>query len=89
MGTYIIRRLIAMVLMLIALSMLVFGIFTILPADPASLTCGKSCNAQVIAQNRIRLGYDKPKVEHPVMKQGVDCRRHPRNSLPNSRFSQT
>jgi peptide/nickel transport system permease protein len=60
MGTYIIRRLIAMILMLIALSMLVFGIFTILPADPASLTCGKSCNAQVIAQNRIRLGYDKP-----------------------------
>jgi peptide/nickel transport system permease protein len=46
--------------MLIALSMLVFGLFTLLPADPASLTCGKSCNPQVIAQNRIRLGYDKP-----------------------------
>src|SRR6478752_4305491 len=66
MGTYIIRRLIAMILMLIALSMLVFGIFTILPADPASLTCGKSCNAQVIAQNRIRLGYDKPIYEQYI-----------------------
>jgi len=59
-GTYIIRRIIAMILMLIALSMLVFGLFTLLPADPAALTCGKSCNPQVIAQNRIRLGYDKP-----------------------------
>jgi peptide/nickel transport system permease protein len=59
-GTYIIRRVIAMILMLIALSMLVFGLFTLLPAVPASLTCGKSCNPQVIAQNRIRLGYDKP-----------------------------
>jgi peptide/nickel transport system permease protein len=38
----------------------VFLLFQALPADPAALTCGRSCNAQVIAQNRIRLGYDKP-----------------------------
>ena len=43
MGTYIIRRLIAMVLMLIALSMIVFLLFSVLPADPARLTCGKAC----------------------------------------------
>ncbi len=60
MGTYIIRRVVAMILMLIALSMIVFLLFQALPADPAALTCGKSCNPQVIAQNRIRLGYDKP-----------------------------
>jgi len=59
-GTYIIRRVVAMILMLIALSMVVFLLFQALPADPAALTCGKSCNPQVIAQNRIRLGYDKP-----------------------------
>src|SRR4051794_9247758 len=49
-----------MILMLIALSMVVFLLFQALPSDPAALTCGKSCNPQVIAQNRIRLGYDKP-----------------------------
>src|SRR3954451_16504530 len=49
-----------MILTLVALSIIVFLLFQALPADPASLTCGKSCNAQVIAQNRIRLGYDKP-----------------------------
>ncbi len=63
MGTYIIRRIVAMILMLIALSMVVFLLFQALPADPAALTCGKSCNRQVIEQNRIRLGYDKPLVQ--------------------------
>ena len=63
MGAYIVRRLIAMVLMLIALSMIVFLIFNALPADPARLTCGKSCSPQIIAANRHRLGLDKPLTE--------------------------
>jgi peptide/nickel transport system permease protein len=62
MGAYIIRRLVAMVLMLIALSMIVFLIFNALPADPARLTCGKACTPQVIEANRHRLGLDKPLV---------------------------
>ncbi len=62
MGAYIIRRLVAMVLMLIALSMIVFLIFNALPADPARLTCGKSCSPQIIEANRHRLGLDKPLV---------------------------
>ena len=63
MGAYIVRRLIAMVLMLIALSMIVFLIFNALPADPARLTCGKSCSPAIIEANRHRLGLDKPLVE--------------------------
>jgi peptide/nickel transport system permease protein len=59
-GAYIVRRLIAMVLMLVALSMIVFLIFNALPADPARLTCGKACTPQVIEANRARLGLDKP-----------------------------
>jgi peptide/nickel transport system permease protein len=59
-GTYIIRRVIAMILMLIALSIIVFLLFQALPGNPAALTCGKSCTPQVIKQNEIRLGYDKP-----------------------------
>ncbi len=62
MGAYIVRRLVAMVLMLIALSMIVFLIFNALPSDPARLTCGKSCSPQIIEANRHRLGLDKPLV---------------------------
>jgi peptide/nickel transport system permease protein len=60
MASYIARRVVAMVLMLIALSMIVFLLFNALPADPARLTCGKACTPQVIAANRVRLGLDKP-----------------------------
>ena len=56
MGAYIIRRLIAMVGMLIALSMIVFFLFDVLPADPARLTCGKACTPQIIEANRHKLG---------------------------------
>lgn len=60
MGAYLIRRVVAMVLMLIVLSMIVFLLFNALPADPARLTCGKACTPQVIEANRERLGLDKP-----------------------------
>ncbi len=60
MGSYIVRRVIGMVLLLIALSMIVFLLFAALPTNPAALTCGKQCTPQVIRANEIRLGYDKP-----------------------------
>jgi peptide/nickel transport system permease protein len=60
MGAYIVRRVIAMVLMLIALSMITFLLFNVLPADPARLTCGKACTPAIIAANRHRLGLDDP-----------------------------
>ena len=63
MGTYIIRRLIAMVFMLIALSMVVFFLFSVLPTDPARLTCGKGCTPATIKANEHRLGLDKPVAE--------------------------
>ena len=59
MAVYLVRRIVAMLLTLVALTVLVFLLFQALPADPAALTCGRSCNPQVIAQNRVRLGYDK------------------------------
>ena len=57
MGAYIIRRLVAMAAMLIALSMIVFLLFSALPADPARLVCGKSCTPQIIKahQPQVRL----------------------------------
>ncbi len=66
MGAYIARRIVAMVGMLIALTVIVFLLFSVLPADPARLTCGKACTPQVIADNRVRLGLDKPVAEQYV-----------------------
>ncbi len=60
MTAYVIRRILTGILILILLSMVTFLLFNALPADPAALTCGKSCNPQVIAANRVRLGLDQP-----------------------------
>ncbi|MGH3099185.1 MAG: ABC transporter permease [Streptosporangiales bacterium] len=60
MGYYVVRRIVAMFLTLIALSILVFLLFAALPVNPAALTCGKSCTPEVIHANEVRLGYDKP-----------------------------
>lgn len=57
---YVIRRILGMILLLFLLSMTVFALFSMLPADPAALTCGKACTPERIEQNRIRLGLNKP-----------------------------
>lgn len=60
MTAYVIRRVLTGLLILILLSMVTFLLFNALPADPAALTCGKSCNPQTIEANRQRLGLDMP-----------------------------
>jgi peptide/nickel transport system permease protein len=52
--------LLGMVLLLFLLSVTVFFLFSLLPGDPARLTCGKACTPAVIAVNRHRLGLDDP-----------------------------
>ena len=60
MTAYVIRRVLTGLLILVLLSMLTFLLFSILPSDPAALTCGKNCTPQVIEANRVRLGLDLP-----------------------------
>jgi peptide/nickel transport system permease protein len=60
MAGYIARRLVYVLLLLILVSMVVFGLFALLPTDPAALTCGKSCTPAIIEANRVRLGLDDP-----------------------------
>ena len=60
MGGYIVRRVLIMLLMLVLLSMAVFFLFNMLPADVARLSCGKACTPQIIEANRARLGLDMP-----------------------------
>ena len=49
-----------MVLMLLLLTLVVFLLFSVLPGDPARLTCGKACTPAIIEANRHRLGLDLP-----------------------------
>lgn len=61
--TFILRRLLFALLLLLAVSFFTYLIFAMLPSDPAALTCSKNCKPEIIAANRIRLGYDKPLLE--------------------------
>jgi peptide/nickel transport system permease protein len=57
---YIIRRMLGMVVLLFLVSVAVFFLFTLLPGDPARLTCGKACTPGIVEANRHRLGLDEP-----------------------------
>lgn len=57
---FITRRIIFALITLLAVSAVVFAIFSLLPFDPAALTCGQRCTDQIIEGNRIKLGFDKP-----------------------------
>jgi peptide/nickel transport system permease protein len=54
------RRMFFAVITILIVSAVVFAIFSFLPFDPASLTCGQRCTPQIIEGNRIKLGFDKP-----------------------------
>jgi len=57
---YVVRRLISMLLMLLLLTLVVFLLFSVLPGDPARLTCGKACSPSIVEANRHKLGLDLP-----------------------------
>jgi peptide/nickel transport system permease protein len=61
MGTYIIRRLLWVVILLFLVSLLTFIIFYLFPsADPAALRAGRQPNPALVEQIRHSLGLDKP-----------------------------
>ncbi len=57
---YLIRRLVGGGVVLTIVSAVVFGVFYILPADPARLACGKSCTPELMARIRHTLEIDQP-----------------------------
>jgi peptide/nickel transport system permease protein len=57
---YLIRRIIGGIVVLGIVSAVVFGVFFILPADPARLACGKACTPELMAQIRHTLELDQP-----------------------------
>src|SRR5918997_3594280 len=61
MARFVIRRLISMVLVLFAISVLSFSIFTLIPGgDPAVRMAGRNANDEQIAAIRKDWGFDRP-----------------------------
>ena len=60
MARYILRRLIGVVLLLLVTSIITFGVFFLVPADPALSACGKGCNPERLQEIHVKLGLDKP-----------------------------
>lgn len=60
MVAYVIRRILAGIVMMLVVTFVTFVLFFSAGSDPAVQTCGKSCSPALIEQNRKALGYDKP-----------------------------
>jgi peptide/nickel transport system permease protein len=57
---FILRRAYFATLTILLVSIVVYGVFSILPFDPAALTCGQKCTPAIVEANRVKLGFDKP-----------------------------
>jgi peptide/nickel transport system permease protein len=57
---FIVRRLLAVAVILFIICAVTFVIFYTLPADPAVLTCGRDCSPERIKEINHLLGLDKP-----------------------------
>ena len=55
---YIIRRLVAGVILLVVMSIVTFALFFASPVDPAQFSCGKNCSAAQKKETAAALGYD-------------------------------
>ncbi len=58
--TYVLRRLVAAVLVLLVIAALTFLVFHLLPNDVSQASCGKPCTAERREAVRHFLGYDQP-----------------------------
>ncbi len=60
MTTYVLRRLVQAVLILLGVSLLTFLLLYALPADPARMIAGRSATVDTVARIRAELGLDRP-----------------------------
>src|SRR6059058_3054454 len=61
MARFIARRVVGMIFVLFAISVIVFFIFNVIPnGDPALRICGKNCNAALLHQVRADFGFNDP-----------------------------
>lgn len=64
---YVIKRLLQMIAMLFALSIIVFLMVRLIPGDPVTMMLGQGAGAEAIAAERARLGLDYPLPQQYVM----------------------
>jgi peptide/nickel transport system permease protein len=57
---FVVGRLLSMVVGLLVISLVTFAVFTLVPADPAQLSCGRPCTPQSLDLVRAYLGLDNP-----------------------------
>jgi peptide/nickel transport system permease protein len=60
---YIVRRLIAGVLLIVVMSIVTFALFFASPIDPANFACGKNCSVAQKEQTAAALGYNDSWIE--------------------------
>jgi peptide/nickel transport system permease protein len=60
MSTYVVRRLLMMLLVLLGVSIVVFGVIHITPGDPARIMLGPSAREEDVQQLREQLGLNQP-----------------------------
>ena len=60
MGRFLVRRVTGVVVLLFVISFVTFGLFNLVPSNPASLYCGKGCTPAKIAVIEKKLEIDKP-----------------------------
>ncbi len=60
MGAYLARKLLALPLVLLGVSFVVFAVIRMLPGDPARMMAGPEATAGAVASMRVRLGLDAP-----------------------------
>lgn len=60
MTVFLLRRLLSAVAVLLIVAAVVYAVFYLMPGDPASLACGKRCDASELAQVRQSMGLNKP-----------------------------
>jgi peptide/nickel transport system permease protein len=59
---YVVRRVIAGLLLIIVMSLVTFMLFFAGPSEPALFACGRGCTPERLAVTEKALGYDKPAV---------------------------
>ncbi|WP_407561834.1 ABC transporter permease [Streptomyces sp. 184] len=57
---YLARRLVGVAGVMLAICLVTFTIFYLLPADPAAAACGKTCTPERLAEVRHSMGLDQP-----------------------------
>src|SRR3954454_13622001 len=70
MVSYVLRRLVATIPVMVIVAILAFLMLRLTPSDPAAIIAGDNANAEQVAKIRGQLGLDRPMIEQFVIWSG-------------------